>query len=82
MSEHIEADFIVPMEFSEMRLDQAVAQLMPEHSRSRIQGWIKSGELKVNERTCRPKDKVIVGTSSTSMWMCPHWISGSRKRSP
>lgn len=61
MSEHIEADFIVPMEFSEMRLDQAVAQLMPEHSRSRIQGWIKSGELKVNERTCRPKDKVIVG---------------------
>ncbi len=61
MSERIEADFIVPMELGELRLDQVVAQLMPEHSRSRIQGWIKSGELTVNEQSRRPKDKVIVG---------------------
>ncbi len=61
MSELIEADFIVPLEYGEMRVDQVVARLMPEHSRSRIQSWIKSGSLKVNEQECKPKDKVIMG---------------------
>ncbi len=59
MSEVIEADFIIPMELGEKRLDQAVSELMPEHSRSRIQGWIKSGAIKVNEQVCKPKDKVM-----------------------
>lgn len=56
--EHIEADFRVPVELSERRLDQAAAELMPEHSRSRIQGWIKRGELTVNDHPCKPRDKV------------------------
>lgn len=56
--EHIQADFRVPVEMSERRLDQAVAELMPEHSRSRIQGWIKRGELTLNDHSCKPRDKV------------------------
>jgi len=49
-----------PTELSDQRLDQAVATLMPEHSRSRIQNWVKSGELTVNGRARKPRDKVLV----------------------
>jgi 23S rRNA pseudouridine1911/1915/1917 synthase len=58
MSEVIEADFIIPLELGEQRLDRAVSELMPDHSRSRIQGWIKSGSVKVNGEERRPRDKV------------------------
>ncbi len=58
MSEVIEADFIIPVSLGEQRLDKALAELMPEHSRSRIQGWIKSGAVKVNGQVVRPRDKV------------------------
>lgn len=58
MSEVIEADFIIPVSLGEQRLDRALAELMPEHSRSRIQGWIKSGAVNVNGQVVRPRDKV------------------------
>ena len=57
----ITAEFTIPPELSERRLDQAVADLMPEHSRSRIQGWIKSGSLQVNGQPRKPRDKVVLG---------------------
>ena len=44
----ITGQFTVPPELSDKRLDQAAAELMPEHSRSRLQSWIKSGALTVN----------------------------------
>jgi 23S rRNA pseudouridine1911/1915/1917 synthase len=59
----ITARFAVPPELSDRRLDQAAAELMPEHSRSRLQGWIKSGALTVNGKTCKPRDKVMMGDS-------------------
>jgi len=31
-----------------MRLDQALAQLLPQHSRSRLKGWIEAGQVTVN----------------------------------
>ncbi|MFO8140366.1 MAG: 23S rRNA pseudouridine(1911/1915/1917) synthase RluD [Marinobacter sp.] len=52
--------FTVPPELSDKRLDQAAAELMPEHSRSRLQSWIKSGALTVNGATRRPRDKVML----------------------
>jgi len=55
------ASFSVPPEHSDRRLDQAAAELMPEHSRSRLQGWIKSGALTVNGKSCKPRDKVMLG---------------------
>ncbi len=58
MSEVIEADFIIPLVLGEQRLDRAVSELMPDHSRSRIQGWIRSGAVKVNGEERRPRDKV------------------------
>ncbi|WP_165857629.1 23S rRNA pseudouridine(1911/1915/1917) synthase RluD [Marinobacter sp. JSM 1782161] len=60
-ADRISGEFEVPAELSDRRLDQAVAELMPEHSRSRIQGWIKDGNLTVNGRTRKPRDKVMLG---------------------
>ncbi len=56
----ITAEFSVPPELSDRRLDQAVAELMPEHSRSRLQGWIKEGALTVNGQQYKPRDKVML----------------------
>ena len=56
----ITARFVVPAELSDRRLDQAVAQLMPEHSRSRLQTWIRAGALTVNGESRKPRDKVML----------------------
>lgn len=56
----ITASFLVPPELSDRRLDQAAAELMPEHSRSRLQTWIKSGALTVNGENRKPRDKVML----------------------
>lgn len=61
MSQKIIAQFTVPAELGEVRLDQVLSELMPEHSRSRIQGWIKEGSVRVNGSSRKPKDKVMVG---------------------
>ncbi len=56
----ITARFVVPPDLSDRRLDQAAAALMPGHSRSRLQGWIKDGTLTVNGEARKPRDKIIL----------------------
>jgi 23S rRNA pseudouridine1911/1915/1917 synthase len=51
----------VPIEMAFERLDQAAVVLFPEYSRSRLQTWIKSGELLVDGRPGKSKDKVSGG---------------------
>lgn len=65
MTEKIRARADVGPELDGERLDQAAAQLFPEYSRSRLQTWIKQGELLANGQQCRPRDKVHSGTSLT-----------------
>lgn len=43
------------------RLDQVLAQLLPEYSRSRLQQWIKSGRVEVDGKVMQPKDKLWGG---------------------
>lgn len=52
---------VVPSELAGQRLDQALASLYREHSRSRISDWIKRGEVLVNEAPARPRDKLAGG---------------------
>ncbi|XKH00093.1 23S rRNA pseudouridine(1911/1915/1917) synthase RluD [Marinobacter nauticus] len=56
----ITGQYAVPPELSGKRLDQAAAELVSEHSRSRLQSWIKSGALTVNGKKCKPRDKVML----------------------
>ncbi|QEY26424.1 23S rRNA pseudouridine(1911/1915/1917) synthase RluD [Neisseria zalophi] len=51
----------VPLDLAGMRLDAALAKLLPDYSRSRLTAWIKEGAVTVNEKTAQPKDKLIGG---------------------
>lgn len=51
----------VPPELDGERLDQIAAALFEQYSRSRLQKWIKQGELTVDGRALRPKDKLQQG---------------------
>ena len=61
MSESIEKQAEVPADMDNERLDQVAAKLFPDYSRSRLQAWIKKGELLVDGKQVRPRDKVRVG---------------------
>jgi 23S rRNA pseudouridine1911/1915/1917 synthase len=51
----------VPSALGGERLDKALAVLMPDVSRSRLQAWIESGDVRVNGESPRTRDKVLAG---------------------
>jgi 23S rRNA pseudouridine1911/1915/1917 synthase len=56
----------VPDDCAGRRLDQALAELLPDYSRSRLKAWIESGQVKVGgHESIRPRDKVIGGEQIT-----------------
>jgi 23S rRNA pseudouridine1911/1915/1917 synthase len=55
-------DLKIPPEMAGQRLDSALARLMPEHSRTRIKGWIDAGAVLVDQRACKPRDIVEAGS--------------------
>lgn len=57
----IQAQFCVPVEQSGARIDQVMAQLLPDFSRARVAHWITNGEILLNGVVCRPKQRVLGG---------------------
>ena len=55
-------DLTIPPELAGQRLDSALARLMPEHSRTRIKGWIEGGAVKLDRVACKPRDIVEAGS--------------------
>jgi 23S rRNA pseudouridine1911/1915/1917 synthase len=55
----------LPLEFAGRRLDQALAQLLPQYSRTRIQHWIDAGAVRVNGLVPRARDLVTGGESAS-----------------
>ncbi len=51
----------VPNEMAGMRLDQVLAELFADYSRSKLQTWVKAGRVKVNGLVLKPKDKLEGG---------------------
>ncbi len=51
----------VPANCAGLRLDQAIANLLPEFSRNRISRWIRSGRVAVDGRAAQPKTRVCGG---------------------
>ena len=51
----------VPEDALGERLDVVVAQLCPQFSRSQLQKWIKSGDILLNEKPAKTRDKVFGG---------------------
>ncbi len=53
--------FLLDADYAGQRIDQVLAQLLPEFSRARLQSWLKQGQILVDGQTLRPKDKVSGG---------------------
>jgi 23S rRNA pseudouridine1911/1915/1917 synthase len=49
---------IVPPECAGLRLDQALARLLPDHSRSRLTTWIRDRQVLVDGAPAEPKQRV------------------------
>lgn len=39
---------LIPTDCAGLRLDQALARLLPQHSRSRLQGWLREGRIRLD----------------------------------
>jgi 23S rRNA pseudouridine1911/1915/1917 synthase len=55
-------DLTIAPELAGRRLDSALASLLPEHSRTRIKGWIEAGAVLVDRKACKPRDMVEAGS--------------------
>ncbi len=55
----------IPPEYAGQRLDQTLAGLLPDFSRSQIQKWIRSGNVLVDAALPRARDKVQGGEEVT-----------------
>jgi 23S rRNA pseudouridine1911/1915/1917 synthase len=51
----------IPDSCAGLRLDQALAQLFPAHSRSRLQTWMREGRITIDGAAADPKRKVWGG---------------------
>jgi 23S rRNA pseudouridine1911/1915/1917 synthase len=55
-------DLEIPPELAGQRLDSALARLLPQHSRTRIKGWIEDGAVLVGRKRVKPRDPVEAGS--------------------
>ena len=54
-------ELVVPAACAGLRLDQALARLLPEHSRMRLKGWIEAGRVSLAGAPATPRTKVAAG---------------------
>ena len=54
-------EVIVPSEAHGLRIDVALAQLFPDYSRAQLTHWLKEGQILLEKRHVKPKDKVVSG---------------------
>lgn len=65
MTKKIEQILTIPNELGGLRLDQALTKLLPEHSRTEIQRWIKMDEVTVDDKASTAKTQILGGEKIT-----------------
>ncbi|MCH8493458.1 MAG: 23S rRNA pseudouridine(1911/1915/1917) synthase RluD [Idiomarina sp.] len=62
MTDYVKQTAIVPDHLLGSRLDQALAEMFPDFSRSRLKAWIQDGSVTVSGAVVtKPREKVITG---------------------
>lgn len=61
MSQTETLNAVIPDELAGARLDQALAQVFPQYSRSRLTQWIREGKVMVDGQAMKPKEAVAGG---------------------
>jgi 23S rRNA pseudouridine1911/1915/1917 synthase len=54
-------ELTVPAACAGLRLDQALASLLPQYSRNRLAQWVRAGRVSLDGRAARPRQKVSEG---------------------
>ncbi len=67
MSETIRLEGQIPQALAGYRLDQALAVLFPEYSRSRLQRWLRAGKVLLNQQPMVAKYRVVGGEQVSVM---------------
>ena len=62
-----------------LRLDQAMAELFPDYSRSRLAAWIKSGRATIDGAEAKPRQAVATGQARRQRIVGPGYDHGSRR---
>jgi 23S rRNA pseudouridine1911/1915/1917 synthase len=68
----------IPPNLANQRLDQALAQLCPEYSRTLLQTWIKNGNILINQHPAKAKEKIKGGEQVTIQVELPpisNWLA-------
>ncbi|MCC5854644.1 MAG: 23S rRNA pseudouridine(1911/1915/1917) synthase RluD [Idiomarina sp.] len=62
MTDHVRETAIIPDHAIGLRFDQALAELFPQFSRSRMKGWIQNGNVTLDGKpVTKPREKVLPG---------------------
>ncbi|RUO29087.1 23S rRNA pseudouridine(1911/1915/1917) synthase RluD [Aliidiomarina sanyensis] len=62
MTDYVKQTAVVPEHLLGARLDQALAEMFPDFSRSRLKTWIQAGNIQVDGAVVtKPREKVIAG---------------------
>jgi len=61
MTQTIQLRLTIPDEMRGRRLDQALADLVQDYSRSRLQQWIRAGQVRLDERIPQVRERVQGG---------------------
>jgi len=72
----------LPPELAGRRLDQALAQLLPQYSRTRIQRWIEDGAVRVNGLAAKARDMVVGGEAAVVEARLPEETSVAAEKLP
>ena len=59
MTQKIQQTLVIPPDLNGLRLDQALAKLLPDYSRTQIQAWIKQESIRVNDDRPSVRMKVV-----------------------
>jgi 23S rRNA pseudouridine1911/1915/1917 synthase len=71
-------EIIVPEDYKNVRLDQALAKIFSQYSRSRLQAWIQAGKVRVEGKLLKPRDKLTGGEKiilETLLEDCTGWTA-------
>ena len=63
MPQIVDLELTIPAEMRGLRLDQALADLLRDYSRSRLQQWIRAGEVTLDGRVPRVRERLQGGES-------------------
>jgi 23S rRNA pseudouridine1911/1915/1917 synthase len=61
MASNVQLQLIIPDEMRGQRLDVALAALVPDYSRSRLQQWIRAGQVTLDSHVAQVREKVSGG---------------------